>query len=104
MIKRLAIILLIALAHLAASRLVIFMTMQLGLFAAEENAWIGPFGKALVILTRVLYFPIVSLSLYSRQWFPGDWIYIPILANSLLWGVIIYLLFVVWRKYAHQKS
>jgi hypothetical protein len=104
MLKRLAIIVLIATAHLAACRLVIFMTMQLGMFASGDSPWFAAIGQVLVSLTRVLYFPVVSLALYSRQWFPGGWIYVPIIANSLLWAVVIYMVYVVWRKTVHEKS
>ena len=104
MFKRLSIILLIAAAHLAACRLIVFMTMHLGMFATGDRPWFGTIGKALVALTRVLYFPIVSLSLYSRHWFPGGWIYIPMIANSLLWAIVIYICYVIWRKTAHEKS
>ncbi len=45
--------------------------------------------RTLVVVTRILYFPIISLSLYSRQWFPGNWIYLPIGVNSLLWAGVI---------------
>jgi hypothetical protein len=45
-----------------------------------------------------LHFPIISLSWYSRQWFPGDWIRIPILINSLLWAGGIYFLVRVGKK------
>ena len=36
--------------------------------------------------------------LYSRQWFPGNWIYVPILINSFLWAAGIYLLFLLVKK------
>ena len=55
-------------------------------------------GKMLVAATRVLYFPIITLSLYSRQWFPGNLIYIPIIANSLIWGITLFGLYSLWRR------
>ena len=39
--------------------------------------------------TKVFYFPILGFALYPRHWFPGPWIYVPILLNSLLWGILI---------------
>lgn len=66
----------------------------------ESTGWaVALLGKILVMVTRILYFPIITLSLYSRQWFPGNWIYIPIFANSLVWGSVIYFSFYLWRKY-----
>ena len=54
-------------------------------------------------VTKVLYFPILSLALYPRHWFPGDMITIPIAANSLLWG--IGLTVVLWlARRIHQRT
>ncbi len=52
----------------------------------------------LVIATKVLHFPIISLAVYSRQWFPGNWVYIPIGLNSLLWAVAIYFCIALYRN------
>jgi hypothetical protein len=104
MFKRLSIILLIAIAHLAASRLIVWITMQLGMFATDDSPIVKAIGHTLVALTRVLYFPIVSLSLYTREWFPGTWIYVPMLANSLVWAVGVCLLYLLWRKYRKRKT
>jgi ABC-type arginine transport system permease subunit len=49
-------------------------------------------------ITRVLYFPIVSLALYPRHWFPGNWMTVPIAVNSLLWGAALALIVVVGRR------
>ena len=54
--------------------------------------------RTLVIATKVLHFPIISLAVYSRQWFPGNLIYIPIGINSLLWAVVIYFCIAVYRN------
>lgn len=57
----------------------------------------------LTVLARVataLHFPIITLVLYPRQLFPGNWILIPIAANSLLWAVAIT---VVWRLYRRSR-
>jgi hypothetical protein len=54
--------------------------------------------RAMVIATQVLHFPIISSALYSRQWFPGNWIYIPIGINSLLWAVVIYFCVALYRN------
>lgn len=47
--------------------------------------------SALLWLSRVLYFPILSLHWVSRNWFPGDLILIVMAANSLLWGIAVVL-------------
>ena len=52
----------------------------------------------LVIATKVLHFPIISLAVYSRQWFPGNWVYVPIGLNSLLWAAAIYFCVAMYRN------
>ena len=84
--------------HFGLSVLIIPMTMSVAnaLNAAQSTPTIGL--QTLVAATRVLHFPIISLSLYSRQWFPGEWIHIPILINSFLWASGIYFLVIVCKK------
>jgi hypothetical protein len=96
--KKLVIFLLIALIHFGLSVLIIPMTMSVAgaLNAAQSMPTVGL--KTLVAATRILHFPIISQSWYSRQWFPGDWIRIPILINSLLWAGGIYFLVIVFQK------
>ena len=43
--------------------------------------------RLLVAAAKILYFPVVSLSLFPRAWFPGGWIAAPILVNSLVWAL-----------------
>jgi hypothetical protein len=52
----------------------------------------------LVRLTKLLHFPLVTLALYPREWFPGNWVYLPMAANSLIWGFGIYWLVRRYRK------
>jgi hypothetical protein len=42
--------------------------------------------------------------LYSRHWFPGRWIYIPIFLNSFLWSAGIYLLLYFYNKLIKKKK
>lgn len=83
------VVFIIALVHLGVCKTVV----AIGLAGTSGNAFNGEMSvwvKMLIWATKVLYFPIVSLSLYSRQWFPGKLITIPIFTNSLLWAVVIY--------------
>jgi len=71
------------------------------LAAAAAHACDGtaaPVSGFLSGLARVLYFPILSLHLYARNWFPGDLILIVLAANSLVWGIAAYGLFTSIRK------
>jgi len=98
LLKKMLIIFGIALIHLGVSKTVI----AIALARTSGNAFEGEISmlvKILIWITKVLYFPIVSLSLYSRQWFPGTLIYIPIFMNSLLWATTIYLTAAFVRRY-----
>ena len=74
--------------HFLASLLVVPLTLRIG-----ESLMVGqPKDMLLGVLhfiTRILYFPILGLALYPRYWFPGPWITIPILVNSMLWGMLL---------------
>ena len=89
----------VAAVHLAVSRIVIAIALKIDMRDAVTGQATVLLGKALVVLSRILYFPIITLSLYSRQWFPGNLIYIPIIANSLIWGVVLYSLYCLWRRF-----
>ena len=87
--KKIIMIFLIALVHLGVSKTVVAIALagtSGNAFDGEMSMWV----KMLIWTTKVLYFPVISLSLYSRQWFPGKLIYIPIFTNSLLWAAVIY--------------
>ena len=96
--KKSVIFLSIALTHFGLSVLIIPMTMSVAgaLNAAQSTPTI--FMQTLAAATRILHYPIISLSWYSRRWFPGDWIGIPILINSFLWAGGIYCLAMVGKK------
>lgn len=104
MIKTPGIIFTIAAAHFVLCRLVVFLTMYFNLSNTGEGQTLTLLTRLLVGLTRTLYFPIISLSLYSRRLFPGNWIFVPIFVNSLLWGVCIYLGYILWKKNIARKS
>jgi len=74
--------------HFAASLLIVPLTLRAGEFFTDASGP-SPILTALHLLTRVLYFPILGLALYPRHWFPGPWIAVPILVNSLLWGMVL---------------
>jgi hypothetical protein len=73
--------------HLTASMLIVPLTLRVSEYFMGGN-WTSPILTGLHLLTRALYFPVLGLGLYPRHWFPGPWISIPILINSLLWGML----------------
>ena len=102
--KWLAIILALALFHFALSALIVPAALTVGSTVSAEQPEPSSAFKTLVVVTRVLHFPIISQSWYSRQWFPGGWIYIPIFINSLLWATGIFSLYVVVKKIKKKKT
>lgn len=83
--------------HFLASLLIVPLTLRIG-EALTAGAVKTTLMGTLHALTRILYYPILGLALYPRHWFPGPWITIPILANSLLWAVLFILIVAVWRR------
>jgi hypothetical protein len=98
MAKKFVIILTMALVHFGLSILVVATSMSVATAVSPVRPEPSPIFRLLVMATRVLHFPIISLSFYSRRWFPGNLIYVPIFINSLLWATGIYLLFLLAKK------
>ena len=98
MTKKFAIIGLMALVHFGVSILVVATSMSVATAINSVQPEPSPVFRILVAATRVLHFPIISLALYPRLWFPGNLIYVPILINSFLWATGIYLLFLLVKK------
>jgi hypothetical protein len=88
MIKIILKTLLISLMHFV----VVIVITWLGLLVIESG--VKSFLTLIFVwVSRILYFPIVTLSLFPRNLFPGGMIYIPIILNSFIWGICIYILF-----------
>ena len=102
--KKFVIIFLIALIHFGFSVLIVPMTMSVA--TAMDAIQPGPrlYVQILVAITRILHFPIIAGALYSRQWFPGDWIYVLIMLNSFIWAFGIYFLVVIYKKIIGKKN
>jgi hypothetical protein len=98
MSRRIFWILLIAGTHFMLGRLVIPLATNRLLAITDNYQTVTLVVQLLIWTTQVLYFPIISLSLYSREWFPGNLIYIPITFNSLLWGILVYGVLIVIKK------
>ena len=94
--KKFAIMGLIALIHFAASVAIIAISMSAAPAINPTQVNVG--FQVLVALTRILHFPIISLSWYSRQWFPGDWIYVPMAANSMIWAAAFWVIYSLVKK------
>ena len=101
--KKFAIIILIAGVHFAISTLIVASFMSVADAINPVQTESPPVFRILVVATRILHFPIISLSLYSRQWFPGNWIYVPIFINSILWAAGIYFVMML-AKFIKEKK
>jgi len=99
MLKKTAIIGLIGIIHFGFCAAIVPIVMKIA--AGGESGIQTPslLFRTLALATEVLYFPIISLAVYSRHWFPGNWIYIPIGFNSLLWAIAIYTCLALYRHH-----
>lgn len=94
--KRILTILAIAATHFVFTKMI--STLALSVFATGVYEPRMPFiGRALMAVSKVLYFPVFTFAWYPRQFFPGNFVYIPLFINSLLWALLIYVLFVLIR-------
>jgi hypothetical protein len=87
-----------ALIHFLTSNLIMPLTIALVKPASLTPEGAGAAVTLLVRWTKLLHFPIVTLALYPREWFPGNWVYLPMAANSLIWGMGVYGLAGIYRR------
>lgn len=95
--KKFFILLAIAVVHLVFTKVISIIALSVVTAHVYENQL--PFiGRWLMAMSKVLYFPIFTFALYPRQFFPGNFIIIPLFINSLLWALLIYVLFVLVKR------
>jgi hypothetical protein len=90
--------------HFLTSRIIIAATLAL-----TEPAAGAPDGPAtavilLVRLTKLLHFPLITLALYPREWFPGNWIAVPMALNSAIWSCGICWLMAFFRRTSRGRK
>jgi len=88
----------IALIHFGMSHLILPLTIALVQQSSGASEGTGAAVGLLVRMTKLLHFPLVTLALYPREWFPGNWVYLPMGANSLIWGLGVYWVVRIYRK------
>ena len=88
----------IAGAHFGLSHLIVPLTMVLAAHAAGTPDGSGLGVTLLVRATKLLHFPLVTLALFPREWFPGNWVYVPMAANSAIWACAVYYLIGLYRR------
>jgi hypothetical protein len=92
------VLLVIAAVHFVLSRLILPATMAVTAHAAGTPDGSGLGVTLLVRATKLLQFPLVTLALFPREWFPGDWVYVPMAANSAIWAGAVYCLIGLYRR------
>ena len=95
--KKTLIILVIAVAHSVFTKFASMITLSV--FTANVNkTQMSVTGRGMMMLSKVLYFPVITLAWYPRQFFPGNYVVIPLFINSLLWALVIYALLVLIKR------
>jgi len=101
--KKIWIILAIAVAHSIFTKII--STIALSVVTANVYESQLPFwGRLVMIMSKVLYFPVFTFAFYPRQFFPGNLVIIPLFINSLLWALLIYILFVLVKRISVQPE
>jgi hypothetical protein len=92
-------ILAIAVVHAAVTKIISSITLSI-VTANAHNTQMPAIGRLFMWISKVLYFPVITMSFYPRQFFPGNLIVVPLFMNSLLWALSIYAVAVLIKKFA----
>jgi hypothetical protein len=97
--KKALIILSITVVHLVFTKVISVIALSVVSANAFESqpSFIA---RSLMAMSKVLYFPVFTFAWYPRQFFPGNFVIIPLFINSLLWAVVIYVLY----KFVSNRS
>jgi hypothetical protein len=95
--KRVFTILAIAVVHLVFTKVVSIIALSV-VTANVHESQPSFIAQSLMAISKVLYFPVFTFAWYPRQFFPGNFVIIPLFINSLLWAVVIYVLFVLVKR------
>jgi hypothetical protein len=101
--KKYFVVLCIAAVHFVATKLVTMITYSVFAASADETR-VSAMGHLLMMVSRVLYFPVMTMAWYPRRFFPGDFIVIPMFVNSLIWAIVIFLFFVFIKRGLFAKK
>ena len=87
----------IAVVHAVFTKFVSMITLSV-VTANVNSAQMSLIGRMMMMLSKVLYFPVMTLAWYPRQFFPGNFVVIPLFVNSLLWALVIYMFFILIKR------
>ena len=95
--KNIFIILFITVVHSVLTKVVSMVTLSV-VTANVNETQMSFIGRLMMMLSKVLYFPVITMAWYPRQFFPGNFVVIPLFVNSLLWAFVIYALFMLIKR------
>ena len=96
-VKKAFVILAIAVVHLVFTKIISIIALSIVTGHVHESQL--PFmGRSLMVMSKVLYFPVFTFAWYPRQFFPGNFVIIPLFINSLLWALFIYVLYKLIKR------
>jgi hypothetical protein len=95
--KKILLILVIAVTHAVFTKFVSLITLSVVTANANEIQ-MSFIGRWMMMLSKVLYFPVITMAWYPRRFFPGNFIVIPLFINSLLWALMIYALLILIKR------
>jgi hypothetical protein len=96
-------ILVIAVVHCAVTKIISSITLSV-VTANVHNAQMPVMGRLFMWISKVLYFPVITMAFYPRQFFPGNLIIVPLFMNSLLWALIIYVVAVLIKRLGNSTT
>jgi hypothetical protein len=96
--KKYFIVLCIAAVHFVVTKMVTVITIFVFRASAVETG-VSSLARLLMMISRVLYFPVMTMAWYPRRFFPGNFILIPLLINSFIWAIVIYMIFVIIKRW-----
>ena len=97
--KKYVVVLCIAAVHFVVTKMVTMVTFSVVTANADE-ARVSFIKHFLMMLSKVLYFPVLTMAWYPRRIFPGNFIII----NSLLWAMAIYMVFMLLKRWCRPVS
>jgi hypothetical protein len=95
--KKILLILVIAVTHAVFTKIVSMISLSVVTANANEIQ-MSFIGRWMMMLSKVLYFPVITMAWYPRRFFPGNFIVIPLFINSLLWALMIYALLILIKR------
>lgn len=91
-------ILIIALVHCAVTKIISSITLSV-VAANVHTPQMPAMGRLFMWISNALYFPVITMAFYPRQFFPGNLVIVPLFINSLLWALVIYVVAVLIKKF-----